>query len=411
MLQLSIIDPYDSERTFRTLYPLELNRGGIFEPKLKMDINEYYQITMKIDPNIGDERWRLLRSNFHLGIRLRTDTQDLAFVKIRQPQFDSNNGEISLGFGSSVYLLKDSEPKNLLRVYNGSAAQLLGGLDDRFVFQLIGDDLDLVAFTCGSSDNYDLLNQICSQVGWSWRENGLVNVGTDEDPKYKTKIDVGNFEQLGNFYANGIEGRYKTNTIRQTETTNRPNALQEDQIVINRVKLNYSGGSLTHLYTYFDTSSGASESTIIEFESTDVGASWIDARFPLVPFTSSVTGKVKYFIVNQIAKLRGDPDKFEIRPYTSTANAQDETGAQDIDIEQAKRSMYRSSVEFLKRQTDNQKYSYDLTYKKIILPSNLAKIRYKETQKTLRGETLTIFDIDETILLRDLSFDLGEIRN
>lgn len=107
------------------------------------------------------------------------------------------NGLLSATFYSSIYELKRSYrtvPFNF--AFNQTSAKsILDRIDSNLMINYISTDKNITINT-GILDNFDLFTEVIQKSNWSYRDDGLINIGTNLSPIYKTAVTVGNFEDL-----------------------------------------------------------------------------------------------------------------------------------------------------------------------------------------------------------------------
>lgn len=128
------------------------------------------------------------------------------------------SGSLERTFTSSIFGIKRN--KRVLPINyannNTSAYSLLNQIDDNLIINQISEDKK-IAIQTGSMDNYDIFNEVAQKGQWSWREDGLINVGTVANPIYKTQVSVGDFNKLpavGKAYRSTLDNPFLQSGIK-----------------------------------------------------------------------------------------------------------------------------------------------------------------------------------------------------
>ena len=128
------------------------------------------------------------------------------------------SGSLERTFTSSIFGIKRN--KRVLPINyannNTSAYSLLNQIDDNIIINQISEDKK-IAIQTGSMDNYDIFNEVAQKGQWSWREDGLINVGTVANPIYKTQVSIGDFNQLpavGKAYRSTLDNPFLQSGIK-----------------------------------------------------------------------------------------------------------------------------------------------------------------------------------------------------
>lgn len=159
----------------------------------------------------------------------RVYQQAVYFLRQNNSKLSVNNyilresGTLERTFMSSIFELKRNKRTLPLNYAHNrtSAYSLLNQIDSSLLINPISPDRN-IAIQTGSMDNYDIFNEVAQKGQWSWREDGLVNVGTVINPIFKTQVSVGDFDTLpsiGKAYRNSIDNPFlnrgiKINNIR-----------------------------------------------------------------------------------------------------------------------------------------------------------------------------------------------------
>jgi hypothetical protein len=391
-MKINIVDPINN---YANVFPLDIRSKGVTKAELKVGVNEPFQLNLTVNTNLG-AKWQTLRDNFDYGIRIKSGRFDSVFVKFRDPQEDNNFGVENLGFAGASFLLKTSEKLLEDTEYNGSLISFLSSLDPQFNWVLFGPDID-VHITTGQLSNYDILQQaIKAAAGYVWFDGPVLNNGVSLIPT----IYVGD----SNYAKSTLQGISNFATVTARKKTFLDNPFNKDDVIINSIKKSYTGNVVTYLKVLGDQGQGTAKNSAIRLE--DPNADYIQPDFPLVQRQNGLTLQNSYYIYNINAVKVTKSNKFETQPFTLSGNVVDSNGDQSTFILDAQRFIYNSGVAYLKSQTSNNLYTYDLAYKQVYYPGTTFNVKYKETIKMLDGRTLTVFDINNNFLLKEETYDL-----
>ena len=143
----------------------------------------------------------------------------------------------------------------------------------------------------------------------------------------------------------------------------------------------------------------------INFDDSDINASYIDPAFPIVKLTNpSYPGEFKFFVVNNEARLQTKKNVYKTEVFELDSTSEDENGTAQIQTGNAKERMYRKAVQVLKQNTSSFYPKFDFTAKRVILPGEKVNFKYKEII-----DNEEIFNFNQTELLRDLNYNLLDI--
>jgi hypothetical protein len=352
--------------------PVITNGGGFLSASLDLDFGGAYSLTIEISSELPVFD-TLKNTNF--GLRLIDNNIDLAFFKGKTPTINTVTGVVTLTYFSSSWLLRYSQ--RLLtenELYKAMAFDLIKNLNPNFVFELLGQD-QFIELNTGVLNNLALLEDVCKTAkGWNWRDNGIVNI----DGVNKTKILIGDFNQIiPNYRASNsfLDDPFETEIIK-----------------INSIKQTLTGDAISHLLMLSDTGQGSESSTII-FPN-EQNASYVVPEFPLVDKNKVIRGQKAFYIQDINNKIGFD--KFETVVIQNAVSAQE---------------LYQKGISYIKSKQDYSIYEYELNFPKIVLPGEKVKVSYHDSQKNMNGDDINFYDIEDTLTLRKLKFDLSKLKD
>lgn len=394
VLQLLEIQPYTS---LAIVGQVPLTTGGVTELELSMDTNIHNELKMTINP-VLESHYDFLKNNPNAGVRVRQldDDQsvifDMAFIKDRQAQFENASGRVNLTFRSSTLLLDLNNIRYVPKytVWNGGAFKLISQISPNFIWELVGNDVD-ISLQTGTMGNIELLNKVVETVGnWSWREKGIDSLTN------KTVIQVGDFRKLGvtetaRFFEN--DDIFDTKTIR----------------IVGDPKINLNGDSITHLAASGLNSGGESAVKSSTVFLDDPQADYVKADFPLVDIGErDDSGKILYYIFNLSTYSNLGFNKLEKKEISLSSNSQTIVSNEiknDFDYKKAQKNVYNQAVAYLRKKSFGQSYSFDFRFPRLILPGTKLYLNYSKYH-TYFDKTREIINTSEVVYLKDLKFDL-----
>jgi hypothetical protein len=352
--------------------PIITNGGGFLSADLEMDFGGAYTLTIDISADLPIYS-TLKDSNF--GIRLIDGEINLAFYKGKTPTVNTVTGVITLTYYSSSWLLRYSQ--RLLtenELYKGSAFDLIKNLNPNFVFELIGND-QYIELNTGVLNNLAVLEDVCKAAkGWNWRDQGVANI----DGVNMTKIIIGDY--------NKVQAKYRaTNSFID-------DPFENEIIKINSIKQTLTGDAISHLLIISDTGQGSESSTII-FPN-EKNASYVIDDYPLVDEGKVIRGQKSFYINDANNKIGFK--KFETLVVQNAVSAQE---------------LYQKGVAYIKSKQDSSIFEYELGFPKIVLPGEKVKVTYRDYLQTMTGEIYKIYDLEDTLTLRQLKFDLSKLKD
>lgn len=386
MLKFSIVDLTDVGN-YKVISPVPLDSQGITKADLKMDLYNPYQLNLIINKNIGGSLFKKLVYDTSTGLKMETKNQTLLFRK--DDQTAKEFGVYDVSFLSYSSELTQNYPTVANRTVVEPLSSFLNKIaPDEFVFELISPNRNLTFNTNQASNLFNLKEVV--NGSFSWRETGLVDTGGGI---MKTKIEIGTFE---------------TRTppkIYRAYNTEFDDPANLDDLLITNFQVNFTGRFITHLNVVGNVGGGVNSNLSINFDDSDINASYIDPAFPIVKLTNpSYPGEFKFFVVNNEARLQTKKNVYKTEVFELDSNSEDENGTAQIQTGNAKERMYRKAVQVLKQNTSSFYPKFDFTAKRVILPGEKVNFKYKEII-----DNEEIFNFNQTELLRDLNYNLLDI--
>lgn len=378
-----------------------LNLTGILDARLKMDLGSSYQLLLDINTECQD--YTTLRYNLGACVWVETEHLRLLFVKARAAQQTEVDGVVKLTFYEASYMLKYTEPQLLYVPFIGSAIEYLSRLSNRFVFNLISPDRQVI-IDSGISDNLALLEEVCTKVGgWTWRSAGLTQTTTGQ---WRPLIEIGTFQELERY--DNFDFKYRPFFAKAQPNQN---PFDQDTIGLRTLSVESSQFAPKYLLVVGTVGDGATKSSVVTFQTTDYP--WLDNQYPIVKIGSN------YYLQNTQANatnLDFDIHRVTINSNLQITNSQTSilpggsaqggaTPLQIVNQNQARQALYNEGVAYLKQRQEAAVYKFEAIYPQIILPGNRIKLDYTEMQTSF-GDTKVIFDLDDILIARNLDFNL-----
>lgn len=391
MIKMTLIEAYNADSQFKNLAFLDLKNGDVIDWQYEFNLGAPHQLIVTIAPQFS--RYEDVKNRKDIGIRLQTDTLDLAFVYFDICEKDYGTLELTLLSASYKLIHSPLEYKN--QYYSGSLATLLSVYTD-FAFVPISGDYTVEIPSTGGLKNLEVIQEAINYPdNTSWLEVGIRESGG----VFKTYILYGDFRQIEAFYNANSSDYPELEPIEVRQLTNVDNdelntaIINSYEIVENTIKFN-------HVYAYNDNGNGSSPNTIIEL---DPNGDYVDPQYPVV----TIDG-VNYVNVPQAAQ---HPIKIEIYPVSDPANTQNDANTQQTTPTLMARVAYRKTVSYIQSFQNTRWFKFDLTLKKLTLPGVPQKVRFKNTVYNDDKTILYTQDIDETTVSSQYSGNGNEIFN
>lgn len=394
MFKLDIVNVYDTAVNYKQVRSISLANKDVLDVNIKLDLNSPHQMQLLVNPNMPF--WEEFANNPLYGIRYRTDTLDIVYIK-KNPTI-LMYGETEINLFSTSYKLKTVQRDLRDLLYKGDLATFLGKFPSEFVFTPISSSTNIIIDT-GVLDNLELLS---GAVGYpeqfGWRENGLVDVGGGV---LKTEILYGHFgDDITSYYNTSSDDRAKP--LRTYTFTSSPND-DLDVAPIKSLERRQTGEVYTHIYPVGDTGGGANQSTSIRL--TNPLASYIDPQYPLVPLYNAERGQNDYYVLNPNASW--PVPRVLDYPYTYSVNKFDSSGNAELTVAQREELLYRAAVSYIQALQVESYFEVDVELKKAVLPGNHIDIRYRSTNQ----DGVIIHDVNEVQTLKPYEYSLNVLQN
>ena len=391
MIKMTLIEAYNPITQFQNLAFLDLLNGDVVEWDYSLKLGELHQLVIKISPQFS--RYEDIKTSVNIGIRLQTDTLDLAFVYFDRTELEF--GVIELTLLSASYKLEHLPLVYKNDFYSGSLQTLLDTFDG-YEFISIASDVNIVIPSTGGLTNLEVVKEaIAYPFFYSWLEIGIKETAG----VFKTQILYGDFRNVESFY-NANPATYtqlKPVTVRQLN-------LVDNDDVNSAVLISYAIQENTlkfnHVYAYNDTSGGSSPNTIIELQP---NASYVDPQYPVV----TIQG-VNYI---QIPEVPNYPIKIKVYPVIEPANTEDSNGATQATPALGAEVVYRKAVSYIQSFKASKYFVFDIGLKKMTLPGVPQKVLFKNTTYRDDGTVLFQQNIDEIVIANECSGNGNEIFN
>jgi hypothetical protein len=391
MIKMNLIDGYDPQTQFNNLAFLDLKNGDVIEWEYQFNLGKPHQLVATISPQFS--RYQDIKTRTDIGVRLQTDSLDIAFVYFDREEMDY--GAIKLTLLSASYKLEHSPLEYKNQFYSGSLETFLQAFTD-FEFIRIGDDVNVVIPSTGGLTNLEVVQEAISYpFFYNWLEIGIKEVAG----VFKTMIVYGDLRNIEDFY------NANASTYPQLEPTNvrMLNDLDNDDLntaILQSYKIVENTLKFNHVYAYNDNGGGSSPNTIIELEP---DADYVNPQYPVV----TIDG-VNYV---QVPEAPNYPIKIKVYPVTEPANTEDNTGTQQTTTAISAEVAYRRTISYIQSFKASRYYRFEIGLKKLTLAGVPQKIRFKNTVYSDDGSILYQQDIDETVIPSQYSGNGNEIFN
>jgi hypothetical protein len=389
MIRMTLIEAYNPQAQFKNITFFDLQNGDVIEWEYELNLGNPHQLVVTISPNFS--RYAEIKDRIDIGIRLQTDTLDLAFLYFDREELDY--GVIKLTLLSASYKLQHSPLQYKNQFYSGSLESFLSVFTD-FEFVRIGNDTNIVIPSTGGLTNLEVVQEAISYpFFYNWLEIGIKETAG----VFKTQILYGDLRSLENFYnANSTDyPMLKPIDVRMLNNTDNDDPNQANlisyKIVENTLKFNY-------VYAYNDNGGGASPNTIIELDPNGI---YVNPQYPVVEI-----GGVNYV---QVPEAPNYPIKIKVYSVSEPSNTEDNTGAQETSTDISAEVAYRRTVSYIQSFKATKYYRFNIGLKKLTLPGVPQKVRFKNTAYRDDGSILYQQNIDETVIPSQYSGNGNEI--
>lgn len=378
---------------FRNIAQIDHRNGDIDSMYIKLNKRAPHQLNIVINSSFPRFKELLEREDF--GIRVQEANQDILFIFRKRTLTDRHQVELTMP--SYSYFLATTPLNNLSRVLrNYSLATFLSDLDSSFVFTAIGADRN-VDITTGSKDNLlNLTDAVTYPEFFDWVDAGLKDVGGNLKPE----IVYGDFRDIESYYNSTSDQRFKPINIRNLTTTDNLN--DEDTLFLENVEITSSQEVPQYIFPYVNNGLGFTEANSVQLRSDSY--SFINEQFPIQKFTSSVSGKDYYCVINPFASAT---NKFKVYEYEMPSNTQDVNATFDTTIDISEEVLYRRCVSYIQTLKSQSTVKITPSFKKMIMAGTVAKVRFSQTIKGYDTKTIYTQDYSDDYILDNIEFDLA----
>lgn len=374
MIKMTLIETYNSISQFKALAFVDLKNGDVIDWEYQFNLGQPHQLIVRIAPQFA--KYNDIRTREDIGIRLQTDTLDLAFVYFDRTELEY--GVIELKLLSSAYKLEYSPLKYPNQFYSDSLEDFLAVFID-CTFIRIGADVETQLHT-GQQNNYEsIVEAISYPFFYNWLEIGIKETAG----VFKTQIVYGDFRQIRAFYEANSSIYPMLNPIRVLQYSFGDND-DVNTAFINSYKINENTLKFNHVFVGNDSGTGSSANTAILLEP---GASYVDPQYPIV----TIEG-VNYV---QVPESNQNPTKIKVFSLQEPSNTENSSGTQVTNTEITAEIAYRKAVSFIQAYKASKFYNFDLTLKKLTLPGVPQIVRFKNVVKNSDGTIAYTQDINE----------------
>lgn len=361
---------------------------------VEIDGNQAYVLKMNISPALGSW-YRKLIDEDRWGILLDDTFVKLGFIKAAKETVETAMGQTELTFYSTSFLLKSSQALLNSAVYSGSIQTFITNIDPQFEYRFWSPD-KTINFQANAQNNFDLLKQVVFDNSWVYRDDGINDNGIPI-------IACGNAKETDSYYYNSGSTLYEPISLSNKNTES--NAFDKRWGVLTKAVKNWNDEYITHLYAYVDSGTGTAENTRKTL--TNPSATYIQPGFPLVLING------KYYIVNQqlyneVGQARFWEENIALSQALEGTSLLNYTPVKltSKDIEQ---QFYNKAVKLLRTKSKDAGYSYDLSFRRFILPFTKIKIDYTEKTKAIDGTEYITLDVQDTFLSRKVNYDAKDL--
>lgn len=389
-MKISICDS-----NYNIIQPLDLRDKGVSKIILKSNVNKPHELNFEFNQNLAGLYDYLLK-NEGVIIRLEDGDINLAFFKPENSVTKTSNGSVNISFVSVAYLLNSNLPQIPVNntdysILQDSFQNLIVQVDSTFSYKFLGSDIPDLILQRGVLTNYQILNEICDQSQYSWRDNGLVF----KNNKWIPEILTGDFDLIDSYSQN--DSRYKTQYTSSIE--NYIDKTSTNINIITEAKINVKAGTYSLCLPYGTSSSGINNNTVFL---TTTNFTWVNQNYPLTIIDGNV------YILN--ANYPAEKDKVLYQPVSLAVTAQNNVELTNLlTDEQVYKYIYNKALSEFRKKTLVNKYEFTINFASIFLAGNKIKIKYRETQKVFQnGKYIekTLFNIDDTQTFNEVTFDL-----
>lgn len=371
---MTLIETYNSISQFKALAFFDLKNGDIIDWEYQFNLGKPHQLIVRIAPQFG--KYNDVRTREDIGVRLQTDTLDLAFVYYDRTELEY--GVIELKLLSSVYKLEYSPLKYPNQFYSNSLEDFLAVFTD-CTFIRIGSDVETQLHT-GQQNNFEsIIEAISYPFFYNWLEIGIKETAGI----FKTQIVYGDFRQIQAFYEANSSTYPMLNPIRVLQYNFGDND-DVNTAFINSYKVSENTLKFNHVFVSNDSGTGSSANTAILLEPE---ASYVDPQYPIV----TIEG-VNYV---QVPEAPQNPIKIKVFSLQEPSNTENSSGTQETTTEITAEIAYRKAVSFIQAYKASKFYNFDLTLKKLTLPGVPQIVRFKHVVKQSDGTIAYTQNIDE----------------
>jgi hypothetical protein len=381
---------------YNIIRPIDLDRRGITKLLFKSSTNKPNELTFEFNQNLGGLYDYLLNKEDVL-VRLDFDDINLAFYKSKDSIKKTGQGNIQANLVSTSYLLSTNRPYIPVNGINFAVLQdsfqnLVTQTDPNFEYLFLGEDKTDLILQRGLLTNYQIINELCDQTQYSWRDDGIIYKGG----RWRPQILIGDFEKIESL---GVINKYKTQYA--ININNYANKVDPNYNIIVEPPIINKTESYSLCLPYGTSNSGLNSNTVFL---PNQNFSWIDQKYPL----TVVDGNV--YILN--SNYKPQRERILYQPISLAVNSQN--GAELTNLltdEQVYKYIYNKALSEFKRKISAQNFTFKIVFQNLFLAGNKIKIKYREYSKQ-KGKTVTSLKIETTQTYNEVTFDLSSfIRN
>ena len=388
-MRLYLVKYTNTAEYIETLQEVSWRKSYLLDAVLdSMNLNTWYQLRLKIGPAAPFYE-ELERTD--VGFVLELEKYRLAF-RIQSTQ-TTENGVKEVRLFSLAFYLRFTQPRYKDHSVREPIISLLNGLSEKYNFRLVSPG-ETVVMQTGVLNNYEVLQNALKRVGgWSFRDEGVINTGTDENPRWISLIAVGDFDL------------FREEVV--TATSNPLAAISPTNMLLKNVQTNFDASVTTHLFAIGNTGQGSAVSSRIAFTSADRFAPWIEPSFPLVEIANPRTGQVDIYIQN--SNFYRETRNFQTLSVSTSGNTQQSTAGSQLSYEELKEGVYKAGVAKLKEDNPTEIYDIEIVPSTVYLPATICRVLYSRKIHVTRVVTRPVFDIDTEIYMLNQSYDLAKM--
>jgi hypothetical protein len=357
-----------------------LDLKGLTDVSLDLNLGSLSQL--KFTVSTMNTQWNIFKEEFNLGICLSYEDVNLIFAKGRDPQAGSQFGVYNYTFFDFPYLMAYGERKKAYKPFKGSAYEYISDIYEPISFDLVSPDRDIV-IEGGRSDNFALLEELCKKAGgWTWRQGSAKREGDFLKPR----VEIGTFsDKPAELFADIRQQAFLSDSTKST-------------VLLNSIKENYAGITPSYLFAYGNAGEGSNSNSIVKF--TETQYDFVDSEYPLIEINNQI-----YIKNNTSTEL----NIFEDKETKFSANGYFENQA-ITDLNDARKTVYREGVSYLKTKKDRINYSFDIQIARLVLPGIKVRINYFDEQETLFGNKV-IYDVNTDYFLKQITYKTEDLLN